>query len=173
MAMYNQAFDIYHGIYRIIHILERFHDNETIELDRLRIWDFYLLFPYKTYEIRLGREFHEMVSLRKRYIKKDANPYDSVFDGRKFLERLRPYQIGALSCLASYGIVHSEKLLNNEVEISDKSRLIELTQNIDKLTSEENNVLSWLFTFFRTFPMNGANGFKSRTKLLISKYDGI
>lgn len=173
MTMYNQAFDIYHGIYRVIHILERFHENEVLELERLRIWDFYLMFPYKTYEIRLGRDYKEIISLRNRYIKKDANPYDFVFDGRKFLERLRPYQIGALSCLASYGIVDSEKLLNNEVEIRNKSKLLDLAQNIDKLTNEENNVLSWLFTFFRTFPMNGTNGFKSRTKLLISKYDGI
>ena len=47
MAMYNQVFDMYHCIYRIIHILKRLHENEILELDRLRIWDFYILFPYK------------------------------------------------------------------------------------------------------------------------------
>lgn len=173
MAMYNQAFDLYHGIFRILHILNRFQNNEVLELDRLRIWDFYLLFPYKTYEIRLSREHKEIALFRKTYIKQGANPYDSVYDGRKLLERLRPYQIGALSCLASYGIINADKLLDNEVEITDRSKLIALTQNLANLSDEENNVLSWLCTFFRTFPLNGNNGFKSRTKLIISKYDGI
>ena len=174
MTMYNQAFDIYHGVYRILHILERLEDCEILELDRLRIWDFYLLFPYKTYEIRLGKNYKEIISFRKQYIKKDTNLYDSIYDGRKLLERLRPYQMGALNCLASYGILDSGQLLNNDkVKITDKVKLMELTQHIGKLTNEENNVLSWLCTFFRTFPMKGVNGFKSRTKLLISKYDGI
>jgi hypothetical protein len=173
MAMYNQAFDLYHGIYRALHILKRFQNNEVLELDRFRIWDFYLLFPYKTYEIRLSREHKEIASFRKIYIKKEANPYDSVYDGRKLLERLRPYQIGALSCLASYGIINADKLLNNLIEITDRSKLIALTQNLANLPNEENNVLSWLCTFFRTFPLNGNTGLKSRTNLLISKYDGI
>ena len=43
MTMYNHAFDLYHCIYRIIHILMRLEENDILELDRLRIWDFYLL----------------------------------------------------------------------------------------------------------------------------------
>lgn len=171
--MYNQAFDIYHGIYRMIHILERIQDNDTFELDRLRIWDFYLLFPYKVHEIRLGKDFSEIIALRKKYIKSGVNPYDEIYDGRKLLERLRPYQIGAISCLASYGIIDSDKFLNNDIVVADRMKLTNMLTLVSKLSDEENNVLSWLCSFFSTFPMNGHNGFKSRTKLLISKYDGI
>ena len=59
MTMYNHAFDLYHCIYRIIHILMRLEENDILELDRLRIWDFYLLFPSKVYEIRLGNDLKE------------------------------------------------------------------------------------------------------------------
>ena len=173
MAMYNQVFDMYHCIYRIIHILKRLHENEILELDRLRIWDFYVLFPYKIHEIRLGRDFDEVISYRKRYIRKLSNPYNTIYDGRKLLERLRPYQMGALTCLASYGIVDSRELLNNKVKILDSDKLLKIYKELDKLADEEHNALSWLCLYFRTFPMNGVNGFKSRTKLLVSKYDSF
>ena len=173
MTMYNHAFDLYHCIYRIIHILMRLEENDILELDRLRIWDFYLLFPSKVYEIRLGNDLKEIAKLRKRYITKGDNLYDTVHDGRKFLERLRPYQIGALTCLSSYGILNAQRLLNNEIEILNKEKLIELVKHVSELPTEEKNTLSWLCLFFKTFPMNSNNGFKSRTKLLISKYDGF
>jgi hypothetical protein len=151
----------------------RLEENDILELDRLRIWDFYLLFPSKVYEIRLGNDLKEIAKLRRRYITKGDNPYDTVHDGRKFLERLRPYQMGALTCLSSYGILNAQRLLNNEIEILNKEKLIELVKHVSELPTEEKNTLSWLCLFFKTFPMNGNNGFKSRTKLLISKYDGI
>ena len=50
--MYNPAFDPFNGIYRMLNILRYFGVGEIIEVDRLRIYDFYLLFPYKTYKIR-------------------------------------------------------------------------------------------------------------------------
>lgn len=173
MTMYNHAFDLYHCIYRIIHILMRLEENDILESDRLRIWDFYLLFPSKVYEIRLGNDLKEIAKLRKQYITKGDNPYDTVHDGRKFLERLRPYQMGALTCLSSYGILNAQRLLNNEIEILNKEKLIELVKHVSELPTEEKNTLSWLCLFFKTFPMNGNNGVKSRTKLLISKYDGF
>lgn len=78
MTMYNHAFDLYHCIYRIIHILMRLEENDILELDRLRIWDFYLLFPSKVYEIRLGNDFKEIVKLRKQYITKEYNRHSCI-----------------------------------------------------------------------------------------------
>ena len=118
-------------------------------------------------------DLKEIAKLRKQYITKGDNPYDTVHDGRKFLERLRPYQMGALTCLSSYGILNAQRLLNNEIEILNKEKLIELVKHVSELPTEEKNTLSWFCLFFKTFPMNGNNGFKSRTKLLISKYDGF
>ena len=81
--------------------------------------------------------------------------------------------MGALTCLASYGIVDSRELLDNKVKILDSDKLLKIYKELDKLADEEHNALSWLCLYFRTFPMNGVNGFKSRTKLLVSKYDSF
>lgn len=51
MITYNPAFDLYHCIFRMIHIIQRLDDNECLEVDKIRIWDFYILFPSKAYTI--------------------------------------------------------------------------------------------------------------------------
>lgn len=53
--MYNPAFDPFNGIYRMLNILKHFDTHEIVEVDRLRIYDFYLLFPYKAYMIRFKK----------------------------------------------------------------------------------------------------------------------
>jgi hypothetical protein len=45
MIIYNQAFDLYHAVYRMLQLLTHFNKKEYVEVDRLRIWDFYVLFP--------------------------------------------------------------------------------------------------------------------------------
>lgn len=170
--MYNQAFDLYHTLFRILHILNKYDVNEKIEIERLRVWDFYLLFPNKIHTIRIGGcEYQEARSQRK-FISKVDNPYNTVYDGRKFLERQRPYQMAALNYLASLGIIAAENLFNQEVVLLNRKRLDSILVNIGELTTLEKNTLSWLSIYFRVFPLNGAKGLKDRTGLLISKYDG-
>ncbi len=69
MIIYNQAFDLYHCIFRILNFLNRFNPSDIIEVDKLRIWDFYFLFPNKVYDIRLKQNESDIRKLRKQYIK--------------------------------------------------------------------------------------------------------
>lgn len=170
--MYNQAFDLYHTLFRMFHILNKFDVKEKVEVERLRIWDFYLLFPNKVHSIHIrGDEFQE-AKLQRKFIPKIDNPYNTISDGRKFLEKLRPYQIAALNYLASLGIIATENLSNQEVVLLNRERLNSILENIGKLNIQEKNTLSWLSINFKTFPLNGPKGLKDRIGLLISKYDG-
>lgn len=156
----------------MLHILNKYDVNEKVEVERLRIWDFYLLFPNKIHSIRIGGyEYHEAI-LKRRYISKVDNPYNTVYDGRKFLERQRPYQMAALNYLASLGIIAAENLFNQEVVLLNREKLDSILANIGELTTLEKNTLSWLSLYFKVSPLNGPKGLKNRTGLLISKYDG-
>ncbi len=53
MITYNPAFDLYHSIFRMAHIVDRLSDGECFEIDKVRIWDFYLLFPSKLYDLSI------------------------------------------------------------------------------------------------------------------------
>lgn len=171
MIMYNQAFDLYHTIYRMLQFLNRFDTTDTIELDRLRIWDFYLLFPNKTFEIRLKHEDREVRELRNRFFKKTNNPYMQVHENRKVFEKIKPYQIAALNCIASYGIIDKDLLRQNRITILNKEILTEYVKKIGELSAKETNTITLLANNFYSMTLFGSDGLKSRTNLMEGKYD--
>lgn len=171
MIIYNQAFDLYHCIFRILNFLNRFNPNENIEVDKLRIWDFYFLFPNKVYDIRLKQNESDIRKLRKQYIKQKNNPYDTIFEERKIFEKLKPYQLSALNCIASYGIINKEMLAQQRVSIENKELLNEYIAKFGELTPREKNVISLMTSHFYNISLFGKDGLKSRTNLMESKYD--
>ena len=109
--MYNPAFDPFHGIYRMLLILRDFQQEDLVEVDRLRIYDFYLLFPYKAYKIRLRKDEQDFRRQLRQYVSPKQNPYNESTNDRRLLEQLRPYQMIALSHLASYGLISPLNML--------------------------------------------------------------
>ena len=61
MIVYQKSFDLYHTVYRMIKLLAHFKEDGVIEIDRLRIWDYYLLHPNKMQEIKLKREEKDII----------------------------------------------------------------------------------------------------------------
>lgn len=169
--MYNQAFDPYNGIYRMLYIMKYLDMKDDIEVDRLRIFDFYLLFPYKIYKIHLKKTEGKFKELRKR-VNHKRNPYNVSPNDRRFFERLRPYQMIALSHIASYGIISTSLLLQQKVKIIDADKLQTVMSKLEKLPVSEQNVLAWLTYCFRCTPLKGEYGLKYRTELMEYKYDG-
>jgi hypothetical protein len=171
MIIYNQAYDYYHAIYRIIRLLTHIKRDEFIEVDRLRIWDFYLLFPEQVHSITLKKNEDQIRELRKRFVKPKNSPYNQVFDNKKVFEKLRPYQFSALQCLASYGIINKSLLRENRVSVISPSLLNDYNGKFEELSYTEQNVISLMTLSFSTISLFGPDGLKSRTKLMVSKYD--
>ena len=105
MILYNNAFDLYHTIFRMLHLLSKLDNDKKVEVDRIRIWDFYLLFPGEIFTIRPKKNEVDFKKLLKDLTIKKENPYQKIVDQRKILEKIKPYQMAALSCLASYKII--------------------------------------------------------------------
>lgn len=103
MIVYHQAYDLYHSVYRMLQLLTHFKRNEYVELDRLSIWDLYLLFPEKIYSIKLTRDEGDVRKLINHYVSKKEKPYELLIYNRKMFEKIKPYQISAIKCLASMG----------------------------------------------------------------------
>ncbi|MDD2634028.1 MAG: hypothetical protein PHW82_00855 [Bacteroidales bacterium] len=171
MIVYNQAFDLYHTIFRLLHFLNKFENETVIEIERLRIWDFYFLFPSKIHEIKLKREESDIRKIRKEFIRDSANPYEQISENRKIFEKIRPYQLAALNCIASYGIIDKSFLNQQRVSIINKDILIEFVNNFNELTAKERNVIAIMTSHFNQISLFGTDGLKSRTNLIESKYD--
>lgn len=171
MIVYNQAFDLYHTIFRILHFLNKFENETVIEIDRIRIWDFYLLFPSKIHEIRLKQDESDIRKIRKEFIRDSNNPYERITDNRKIFEKIKPYQLAALNCIASYGIIDKSYLNQERVSIVNKKILIEFVRNFEELSQKERNVIALMTSHFNLVSLFGTDGLKSRTNLIESKYD--
>lgn len=171
MITYNPAFDLYHCIYRMLHILGRLVEGESIDVDKARIWDFYLLFPQKVYGIHMCRYDSENLNLRKMYVRKSNNPYEYCGDNRKLFERLKPYQMTALSNLVSYGVIDRDQFLNKKIVICDNQKFQKLITDLEPLDTKEANVLSFMSLFTKEMSLFGENGLKQRTELMESRYD--
>ncbi len=172
MITYNPAFDLYHCIFRMAHIIERLEDTECFEIDKVRIWDFYLLYPSKTYDINVKpRKEKDIYNAREQYIEKIHNPYEYSGDNRKLFEWIKPFQISALSCLVSCGILNKDAYISGNVCVANREILNDFIGHAGSCTTRERNVLSFLHLFSRNMPLTGIDGLKARTQLLESKYD--
>ena len=171
--IYTPAFDTFHTIYRMLHILKHFDNEPYVEVERIRIFDYYLLFPHRAHAISLRKseESGFKATLRK-YVPVKDNPYHANTNDRRLFERLRPYHMIALSHIAGYGLISPGHLLDRQVKVTDPDRLRDVISRLDKMQNTESNVLSWLCLCFRTTPVNGEWGLKFRTGLLEYKYDG-
>jgi hypothetical protein len=155
----------------MINILGSLREGESLEIDRLRIWDFYVLFPDKIYDLGLKQNEKEIRDFRRSVIVKSKNPYNQVYDSKKIFNRMRQVQLMAFNCLASYGIINKEDLKANRITLEDENILAKYIENVTPLNFEESNVIRFLVKYFKKMSMFGTDGLKSRSKLLESKYD--
>ena len=171
MILYNNAFDLYHTIFRMLHLLSKIEEDKVIEIDRIRIWDYYLLFTNEIFNIQPRKNKKEYNQLLKKLNIKKNNPYQQIYDQRKTLEKIKPYQLSALNCLASYNIIDKEYLLKEEVKINSFDLLKRYTQSAGDLSDREKNIIIIMTSFFRDISLIGNNGLKERSNLMESKYD--
>ena len=170
MITYNPAFDLYHSIFRIANIIQDMDEGERMEVERVRIWDFYLLFPDKLHSISLRLEETD-IREKRNHVEKINNPYENCGDVRKFFEWIRPYQTSALSCLVSCGILDKDEYINGSVRVNNRDILDDFISRAGSITGRERQVLDFLKGFSRNMNLAGEYGLKYRTHLLESKYD--
>jgi hypothetical protein len=142
--------------------------ESEVELDRLRIWDFYFTFPREARKISFPKD---LSPLREFVFKeKEANRYEDLLDAKKVIERMKPYQMAALNCLSSYGFIDKDALSKKIIKRTEKEIPQELKSELSNLSIEKSNILK-LVTGFWELPLHGLHGFKSRTGLIEYKYD--
>ncbi len=171
MIVYQQAFDLYHTVYRMIKLLAHFDRDEYVEIDRLRIWDYYVLFPNRMSEIKLKRHEKDIRALMRNYILKSDNPYEGIVNDRKMFEKIKPYQMTAIKCLASYNVINKDYISLNRITTISKDVFGQYAYDFNNLSVQEKNAIGLLTSHFYQIPLNGNGGLKQRTGLLESKYD--
>jgi len=170
MIVYHQAFDLYHTAYRIIQLLAYFKRGESVEIDRLRIWDYYLLFPIEMQRIKFSQDEKEIKRHIKAFITKDQkqNSYEIIFDSRKMFEKIKPYQTAALRSLASYGIIDINYTTSGYVTPISIEVIKKHSPKFEPLSVSEQNAIKLLTSHYYLMSLSLL---KEKTNLIESRYD--
>ena len=165
MLVYHPAFDFYNCIFRMLQLLNNLKEDE-IEVERLRIWDFYLTFPNEASNISFPSDLSDL----KKVFKEKPNSYEDLIDRKRIFERMKPFQITAIKTLISYGFIVADTERANVIHLTNKELPEELKQQVNNLSIERQNIIK-LVTGFVDLPLYGDRGLKYRTKLIDFKYD--
>lgn len=166
MFTYHPAFDRYHCVYRILLLTTRIK-TEVTEVDRIRIWDFYFVFPQQVKNISFPQE----LSVLKRRNGFTPNPYEEIVDSQRIFSRMKPFQLEAMSYLAAYGFIESESLTSGLIKRTHKPIPHELLVHMNRLDEQQHYVINLIQSPLNELPLGGDKGLKYRTKLLDFRYD--
>jgi hypothetical protein len=140
--------------------------RDTVEVDRMRIWDFYFVFPREAKHISMPRD---LFSFKSGF--DDPNPYEELIDAQRTFDRMRPFQLTSYKHLAAHGLIDSEQLTQNTIKVTSKPIPNELLRSMSNLDTLQEKVISVLDGPLSGFPLNGPGGLKARTRLLDFRYD--
>jgi hypothetical protein len=163
MLIYHPAFDLHHCVYRLLLLLSR--TEGEVEVERLRIWDFYFVFPREAKLVSIPNDKSELRALIHR--RQPRNPYEDLVNPKRVMKRMESYQLAALNCLASYDFIEKQLLEKMLVKRTDKSAPPALEKLFTSLHAEQSAILE-LISGLNDLPLTR---FKQRTGLLEYKYD--
>jgi hypothetical protein len=164
VLIYHPAFDGYHCVFRMLSIAEKIR---SLEVDKARILDFFLVFPGAVKSVRLP---DELKSLRPK-VRPMSTPFrDPVSNMATFID-MRHIQEAALKSIAASGLIELSAFASGRVARTDapipealNAKMQAFLEGNDGLTAEILQGLSQL-------PLLGVNGLKDRSKLMDFRYD--
>lgn len=166
MLAYDRSFDPIHCALRCMRIMSASSDPKY-EIEKLRILDFYLVFPHKIDEIRLPQKFRRL----KKQFHTTNNPY--LFTGSSFFlfSQMKIIQETAIRLLGARGIIDIDLLSKGYVSRVANSIDKTLSDLIEKRNTEQSVLIDAITDALSSFPLLGKDGLKDRTGLIDFRYD--
>ncbi len=166
MLIYHPAYDLYHCAFRFLRLLEKL-PKLPHEVDKLRILDFYLLFPSLLKKVSLPRN----AMIFRKILNSFSDKYEEITDPHKLFSQLDPFQIASLRYLSSGHVIEAEHLSRGKVSRTDRGLPTPLLDAINRANSEDSELLDFLIGPFFDLEFYGSAGLKARTKLMEFRYD--
>jgi hypothetical protein len=167
MLLYHPAFDTYHSAFRLLLLMWKSDDHET-PFARLRILDFYLLFPTELESMSFPRS---IMRERSRW-KKLRSRYNQISDPRRVFDELASFQLSGLQTLVSTGLA-IQRGQSDVVSLVRDAVPEKLIVELETAGASQNDILSLLTGPFRTIELYGRDGLKARTGLFEYRYDPV
>ena len=139
----------------------------TFERERLRIFDFYLLFPGLIPRMKLP---HGKTSWRRRFRERE-NPYVFSGDPRSVFQQVRPVHEHGVALLAAKGLLDVRVLERGFVQRSEVLLPAALQEVVGRISEFDRETMEFFDDVLRDLGLLGPSGLKARTGLLDFRYD--
>lgn len=167
MLVYHPAFDANHCAYRLIHILI-YSENEYLDWEKLRLADFYYLFPCLLSSIK---PLPKSLSKARKYFSNIPVPYENIPNPKRIFFDLRDIQNSTIASLISKQIIDRDLFCMGKVSI--------VKENVPEslVSSFEENIISsekWFVSLvngIQEVEISGSKGLKARSGLMEYRYD--
>ena len=168
MLIYHQRNDVFHCMFRLLSILHLL-DEKKIEIDRLKIIDFFFVFPHLIADTPLPRAKGSAA------IKKEACslavPYENLPSSKILFSEMGDFQLQALDILRSKEIVSFFD--DGWLTIGSTFESESITKLVSGNSFTSNEFYKSLETILCGYKMHGSNGLKSKTGLMEYRYDAV
>ncbi|HBR4757619.1 TPA: hypothetical protein L9W62_003470 [Klebsiella pneumoniae] len=164
MLVYHPAYDAYHCLFRMMAIIERAGE---LEIDKLKILDFYILFPSLLSNVKMPRQFVKVKKMAERFY----NEYHDPMNPGMTFKEMRHIQDAAIKCMLAAGYINSDELSNGYVVRTDKELPEKISLEMKVFLENKEPFSSFIIQNMAKFHLTGPDGLKSRTQLMEHRYD--
>ena len=165
MLIYHPAFDLSHGMFRMLRLLEA-NPKRQMKWDTFRILDLYYLFPHLLDAARLPRT----MTKRKREFGKLGSKYTRVPTPRTFIQQLRGIHESIARSLAAKGFIEPAEFDDGVLVRTDREIPPELMRMFTEAVDDA-ALVQMLAVDMAAISLTGGDGLKDRTGLLEYRYD--
>lgn len=166
MLTYHPIRDPSHCAFRLLCLMSDISDDEVF-WDKLRILDFYILFPHLISKISLPKDMVKYKSKLK-YVSKS---YENLQTASQLMFELTKIQEQAIKSLVAKDIAMKEPFQSGKVKIQFSILPKRIHKIIIKAKFRKEFWYSFLIEQLSEIPLKGSKGLKERTGLMEYRYD--
>jgi len=165
MLVYHPAYDLNHGVFRLLRILEM-RQEHSLQWDGFRIIDLFYLFPHLISKIRPTRPLVKYKSM----FENQKSKYNRAPDPKLFIREMASIHETVALSLVSKGFLDEQSFKARVLLRTAQPLPVALLEAFDQSVADK-VLVEFLATKLAAIPLNGPNGLKARTELLEFQYD--
>jgi hypothetical protein len=166
MLEYHHLYDPNHCSFRILQFLLQ-SEASTIEIDKVKIFDLYYLFPILLSDVVLPKQHLQLKPL----IKSMPLQYENIPNPVLLFSILEEIQNSVISHFAVNNILDANELADGLIKLNIKNVPSELIEFINKHRYSKEEWFNMLIKLIIEMPLSGLKGLKQRSGLKEYRYE--
>ncbi len=168
MLLYHPMLDPYHCALRVLTLLSDADINE-IDWDRLRLLDFFIVFPHTLRCMRIPAKYRS----KRAILASVPNPYENLPNMTRLFYQVSEIQEAGVRLLAAAELISKQSFKRGQICVAkhNDAQASALVAAMQKLHYRDEEWYDFVTRCLISYPLNGHGGLKERTGLMEHRHD--